>query len=129
MLSTAVSCGRPVVAFTASRSKQQQQSVSSRGAVRCNAEEPKKAETQQQQQQPQAVPPPPTPPTPPPREQFDYTDAPDALGPVGNVLMAGLLIALCGASIFFTVGRQFQDDMVPLVAEEYAQMMADSQKQ
>ncbi len=40
--------------------------------------------------------------------RFDYRDAPDALGPVGNFLMAALLIFLCGASVFFTVGRQFQ---------------------
>lgn len=38
--------------------------------------------------------------------QFDYREAPDALGPVGNFLMATLLIFLCGASVFFTVGRQ-----------------------
>lgn len=33
---------------------------------------------------------------------------PDALGPVGNVLMALLLTALCAGSFFTTVGRQFQ---------------------
>lgn len=48
------------------------------------------------------------PPAPPLLRRFDYRDAPDALGPVGNFLMAALLIFLCGASVFFTVGRQFQ---------------------
>ncbi|KAI7844180.1 hypothetical protein COHA_002315 [Chlorella ohadii] len=74
----------------------------------------------------------PTPPPPPmggevapwdraPR-QIDMASQPDALGPVGNALMAVLLIVLCGACVFFTVGRQFQPDLVPLTPEQLAMM-------
>ena len=49
-------------------------------------------------------------------------NAPDALGPVGNALMAALLLALCAGCVFFTVGRQFQADMVPLTPEQMAEM-------
>ncbi|PRW57148.1 arf-GAP with SH3 ANK repeat and PH domain-containing 2 [Chlorella sorokiniana] len=74
----------------------------------------------------------PTPPTPPLRSevapwdraprQIDMASQPDALGPVGNALMAVLLIVLCGACVFFTVGRQFQPDLVPLTPEQLAMM-------
>ncbi|EFN54782.1 expressed protein [Chlorella variabilis] len=45
-------------------------------------------------------------------------EQPDALSPVGNFLMATLLIVLCGLSFLSTVGRQFQEDLVPLTPEQ-----------
>ena len=52
--------------------------------------------------------------------QESMKSQPDALGPVGNFVMGSLLLFLCAGSIFFTVGRSFQDDMVPLTPEQMA---------
>ncbi|KAL4452370.1 hypothetical protein ABPG75_008032 [Micractinium tetrahymenae] len=104
---------------------------SSRRAVQCSAEEPGSSGGQPASEQPPAAPPAAQQQAPPAAktdDRFDYRDAPDALGPVGNFFMATLLIFLCGASVFFTVGRQFQADLVPL-NDEYAAMMAEAQAQ
>ena len=61
-----------------------------------------------------AAPPPPPRSTPPEEEQ--------ALGPVGNALMALLMFALCAGSLASTVGRQFADDLQPLDAATFEEM-------
>lgn len=98
--------------------------------MQCRAEEPGTTGGQPAAEQPPVAPPAQqqAPPAAKTDDRFDYRDAPDALGPVGNFFMAALLIFLCGASVFFTVGRQFQADLVPL-NDEYAAMMAEAQAQ
>ena len=70
----------------------------------CRAEQPDKPEGQQQEQQPQA----PQVPAPSADGKVEMKDQQNALGPVGNFLMATLLIVLCGLSVLRSVGRQFQ---------------------
>ena len=73
----------------------------------CRAEQPDKPE-EQQEQQAQAPPPAAAAPAANAAGQVDMKDQQNALGPVGNFLMASLLIVLCGLSVLSTVGRQFQ---------------------
>jgi hypothetical protein len=76
----------------------------------CRAEQPDKPEGQQQQQeqQPPQAPQAPAPPAASADGKVEMKDQQNALGPVGNFLMATLLIVLCGLSVLSTVGRQFQ---------------------
>ena len=73
------------------------------------AEEPNKSAAESQQE-PAAAPPAAAAGTPKTEETFEnyMKSQPNALGPVGNFLMASLLVVLCAASVLFTVGRQFQ---------------------
>ncbi|KAI3438226.1 hypothetical protein D9Q98_000663 [Chlorella vulgaris] len=95
-------------------SPQRLQLTSRKLRLRCSASG--NPEGQQQEQQPETPLKPPTPPTQ--AQPVDMAKAPNALGPVGNFFMATLLILLCGLSLLSTVGRQFQEDLVPLTQEQ-----------